>query len=644
MTVHTPYDIETSNRYRIPVSAGFALGATITRPRSSGTFPALVWYDPYRSGADGRTTPMAEYFGRHGYAFVYLNVRGSGNSEGFNRDEYQSEETQDGCDAIAWLAAQPWCSGSVGMLGASYSGFNTLQVAAQAPPALKAIAPAYFTDRRYTDDCHYKGGCLRGYYDMLTYGLGMVARIGLPPHPEAVGEKWAELWQQRLCENEPYLQKWLENQVENDYWATGSIAGHYHQIKAASLLIGGWHDGYPTPPLRVFEKLRAPKKLLVGPWSHTYPNSSHCGPRIDIHRELLRWWDHWLKGADNGVDKEPAVQIYEQHFEEPLTDRTHIAGGWRMANALPDGPAQILYINGDALQGDTPAQQHSASVPYLPAACRSGGLWDAGVAFTLPGEQRADSALAINSSNQPLTEDLCILGNPSFSLFISADVEVVPVAARLLDIAPDGTAVLVTKGLINATRRNGMEQPLALVPGEISNVTFHMEATAWRFAKGHRIGLSVNGSDFPNVWPTPQAGHLTLHWGPEHPSHIALPVWDGGNDPAFEFQPSPDPPRATGSGQAPWQVVHDVLEDRYRLVLDGLGEMVVSQRDPACAWVNAHRAATVEWPGLDVRSEASGSLVSDEHTFTLQLSLNVYANDQLHFHKSWSYSTPRNLL
>ncbi len=644
MTAQTPYDVETSNRYRIPVSAGFSLGATVTRPLAVGAFPALVWYDPYRSGADGLTTPMADYFGRRGYAFVYLNVRGSGNSAGVNRDEYQAEETQDGCDAIAWLAEQPWCSGSVGMLGASYSGFNTLQVAAQAPTALKAIAPAYFTDRRYTDDCHYKGGCLRGYYDMLTYGLGMVARIGLPPHPEAVGEKWAELWQQRLRENEPYLQKWLENQVENDYWATGSIAGHYHQIQAASLLIGGWHDGYPTPPLRVFEKLRAPKKLLVGPWSHTYPNSSHCGPRIDIHRELLRWWDHWLKGVDNGVEKEPAVQIYEQHFEEPLADRTHIAGSWRMADALPADPAQIFYVNGDALQGDTPVQQHAASVPYLPAACRNGGLWDAGVAFTLPGDQRADSALAINSANQALKTDLCIFGNPSFSLFISADVEVVPVAARLLDIAPDGTTVLVTKGLINATRRNGMDKPLALVPGEITKVAFHMEATAWRFTKGHRIGLSVNGSDFPNVWPTPQAGHLTLHWGPEHPSQIALPVWDGGSDPAFAFQPSPDPPRATGSGQTPWQVVHDVLEDRYRLVLDGLGEMVVSQRDPARAWINAQKAATVAWPGLDVRSEASGSLSSDEHTFTLQLSLHVYANDQLHFHKSWSYSTPRNLL
>lgn len=217
------YDIQTSNRYRIP-TGGIELGATITRPVADGKFPALVWYDPYRSGSDGAAGPMAPYFARRGYAFAYLNARGTGNSEGVSRDEYMAEETDDGYNAIAWLAEQPWSSGRVGMLGTSYSGFTTLQVAALAPPALKAIAPAYFTDRRYTDDCHYKGGRLRGYYDMLTYGLGMVARNALPPFREAVGERWSDLWQQRLKESEPYLLKWISHPVEDGYWAVGSIA------------------------------------------------------------------------------------------------------------------------------------------------------------------------------------------------------------------------------------------------------------------------------------------------------------------------------------------------------------------------------------------------------------------------------------
>jgi putative CocE/NonD family hydrolase len=639
------HTIQVSNSYRVPTRSGVELGATITRPATAGKFPVLVWYDPYRSGADGHPSPMARYFARRGYAFVNLNVRGTGNSQGVSKDEYTVEETQDGYDAIAWLAEQPWSSGKVGMLGASYSGFNTLQVAATPPPALKAIAPAYFTDRRYTDDCHYKGGCLRGYYDMLTYGLNMVAMNALPPFKEAVGEQWSALWQARLEESEPYLLKWLAHPVEDDYWAVGSIAGQYHQIKAATMLIGGWHDGYVNPPLRIYWALQAPRKLLMGPWSHTYPDRSHCGPRINIYFELLRWWDHWLKDMDNGVTEEPAVQVYEQGYEPPLTDRTTIAGQWRMRGDLPQDEPQVLYLGDNALTDRPASQTGSASVPYLPAASRNGGLWDAGVPFTLPGEQTEDSARAINFTTPPLDSELAIFGNPTFSLFISADVTVIPVAVRLLEVAPDGTSVLVTKSILNTTRREGMDNPKPLVPGEITQVAFHLEATAWRFSRGNRIRVSINGSDFPNVWPTPQAGRLTAHWGPDYPSHITLPVWDGGQEPAFEFLASPNESRETGSGTAPWQVIHDVLEDRYRLVLfQGAGELGVSQRDPAQAWVRAKKTLGATWPGCEIRSEATGSLTSDADSFTMNLALNVYLNDNLYFQKRWSSTVPRQLL
>ena len=639
------YGFHTSNQYRIPTRDGTSLGATITRPLAEDAFPALVWYDPYRGGSDGSTAPIARYFAERGYAFVYLNARGTGNSEGVSMDEYMAEETQDGYDAIGWLADQPWCSGRVGMLGTSYSGFTTLQVAATAPPALKAIAPAYFTDRRYTDDCHYKGGCLRGFYDMLTYGLNMVARNGLPPFREAVGERWSELWQQRLEKNEPYLLKWISHQVEDDYWAVGSISGRYDQIQAAALLIGGWHDGYPTPPMRVYRALRAPRRLLIGPWSHSYGDQSHCGPRIDIYYELLRWWDRWLKEMDNGVMEEPPVQVYQREYEIPVPDRTMIAGGWRMADDLPRQTPACFFLHGGAMAGGRPAKAGAASESYLPAACRHGGLWDGGTPFTLPGDQREDSARAINFVSPPLTEPVSILGTPTFSLYISSDVDVVPVAVRLLEIAPDGTSVLVTKGILNATRREGMDRPVPLIPGEVALVAFHMEATAWRFREGHRIGISINGSDFPNVWPTPRAGLITVHWGPEYPSKIMLPVWNGGSDPEFAYSPSPHAARPTGSGDAPWQVVHDVLEDRYRFILfGGEGEMGVSNRTPAEAWSRSKKQATVAWPGCEVRSEATGSLTSNADCFVMNLGLNVYFNGDLYFQRRWSQTVRRLLL
>ena len=642
--VHT---ISTSNKTRISVHDDLQLGATITRPQTSEPCPALLWYDPYRQAMHGETDEMARYFGERGYIFVRLHVRGTGNSDGYSTDEYTVPETADGVAAINWLATQPWCSGQVGMLGSSYSGFNTLQVAAMAPAPLKAIAPAYFTDRRFTDDCHYKGGNLRGYYDMLTYGLSMVANNGLPPVPEAIGAGWSDLWQERLEKSEPYLLKWVRQQVENEYWAVGSIAGHYHQIKAATFLIAGSNDGYLNPPFRVFDQLQVPKKLLFGPWSHTYPHKSHCGPRIDVFFELLRWWDPWLKGMDNGVLDEPAVQIYEREHEPPITDRTQIKGRWRMAAGLPAGPPQTFHLHPDQLSSAPCQTPGSASVRYLPAASQHGGLWDAGVPYMLPGEQTFDCAHALNFISQPLTDDLAIFGMPTFELSVSSDVAVMPLAVRLLDVSPAGERVLVTRGILNLTRRGGMDRPEPLTPGEIVSARFHLEGCTWRFRAGHRLQLSINGSDFPNVWPTPLAGNLTLYWGPDYPAQITLPVWDSGDEPAFAYPPSTAEVRPTNSGARPWRIIHDVLEDQYRLQIervDSQGEMGVSHRDPAKAWVKSTQLAREHWAGADVVSTATGLMSSDASHFHINLALNVTLNGGLYFQKQWSESIPRHLL
>ncbi len=639
------FEIQTSNQYRIPVSSGVTLGATITRPVTNGRFPALVWYDPYRSCVNGKPDAKSIYFAQRGYAFVHLNVRGTGNSSGYSTDEYTIHETQDGVDAIGWLGQQSWCTGKVGMLGASYSGFNTLQVASEAPPELKAIAPAYFTDRRYTDDCHYKGGCLRGYYDFMAYGLSMVGMNGLPPLPEAAGSDWSDIWQTRLEKCEPYLLKWFAHQTEDPYWAVGSIAGHYHKIKAASMLLAGWNDGYLNPPFRVFEQLAAPKKLLIGPWSHTYPDESHCGPRIDIHFELLRWWDYWLKEMDNGVMDEPAVQLYEREHEDPITNRLHIAGQWRMASDLPKNEPITFHLNEGQATEQPLDSVGQATVPYLPAASRNGGMWDAGTPFMLPGEQSEDSARAVNFETAVLTEDLSIFGNPTFDLTISSDVPVIPIAVRLLDVSADGTKVLVTKGILNGTRRNGMETPEPLIPNEKTQVAFHLEATGWRFKAGHRIQISINGSDFPNVWPTPYKGKLTVHWGKEHPSKITLPVWDGGDEPSFELLPSTSNIRPFGTIENPWKVTHDVLEDRYRLQTErGMGTMCVSNRNPAEAWINATHRHVQKWAGAEIVSEAEGMMTSNETHFVINIALNVTMNGKPYFQKRWSQTYERELL
>jgi putative CocE/NonD family hydrolase len=371
----------------------------------------------------------------------------------------------------------------------------------------------------------------------------MVAQNALPPHPRAAGSRWAEIWRERLEGSEPYLLKWLAHPVEDDYWMQGSIRGSYERIQAASFLIGGWHDGYVNPPLRTFRALTAPKRLLMGPWSHTYPDRSHCGPRIDIYHELLRWWDRWLKGIENGVEREPRVIVYVPEFERPDPDRRHIAGSWCAADDLP-GDAERTWHLGAGTLADAPASAAGVDrFRYLPGSARNGGVWDAGIPFCLPGDQRPDEAFALNYTSEPLTEDRVLLGPPIIEMTVSADVPVLPFAVRLSEVGEDGTSVLVTKGILNVTRRGGMGAPEPLAPDTPTPIRFDLEATAWRFRRGHRLRLTIDGSDFPNVWPTPFAGTGAIHRG-IGVARLRLPIWHEPAASPVAFLPSQtDPPR-----------------------------------------------------------------------------------------------------
>jgi uncharacterized protein len=191
-----------------------------------------------------------------------------------------------------------------------------------------------------------------------------------------------------------------------------------------------------------------------------------------------------------------------------------------------------------------------------------------------------------------------------------------------------------------------MEAPEPIVPGEVTPIEFGLEATAWRFQPGRRIRLSINGSDFPNVWPTPLRGTGSVHQGPGIQAELRLPVWPEPCPSPIAFRPSESPPASTGSGgdPPPWRMVHDVLEDRLHFVMASGNEFCVSNRNPADAYARAKSVRTAGWDGFAARSEASAALTSDEQSFHLTISLNVFVNDALHFQKSWRQSTERRLL
>jgi uncharacterized protein len=202
------YAVEVRYDVRIPVRDGLALSANLFLPRARAEaerFPAILEMIPYRKD-DWRFCSDQQrmtYFAQRGYAGCRLDIRGTGSSPGVARDEYTPEETQDGYDAVEWLAMQPWCNGNVGMWGISYGGFTAIQVAMLRPPGLKAIVPMYATDDRYTDDVHYNGGCLTA-SELAQYAVSMVGMNAMPPRAEYMRGDWAAQWRHRL-EQTPWL-------------------------------------------------------------------------------------------------------------------------------------------------------------------------------------------------------------------------------------------------------------------------------------------------------------------------------------------------------------------------------------------------------------------------------------------------------
>ena len=204
---------------------GTRLAMDIHVPAGEGPWPVILTYIPYRKDDQAPLTGMQHHWAQHGYVGARVDCRGTGSSEGSNDDEYRPVEQRDGYDVVEWIAGQEWCDGKVAMTGGSYGGFTSVQVAALAPPHLVTIIPWNYTDDRYTDDCHYRGGAWRCYYDIGSYGCSMVGMNAMPPYPEYSGDRWAEIWEEHLEQNNPYLLTWLANQTDGEYWRAGSIPG-----------------------------------------------------------------------------------------------------------------------------------------------------------------------------------------------------------------------------------------------------------------------------------------------------------------------------------------------------------------------------------------------------------------------------------
>jgi hypothetical protein len=653
----------------IPLSDGCRLAARIWLPADAETdpVPGILEYIPYRKRdfMAQRDALIHPYLAGHGYACVRVDLRGSGDSDGVLTDEYLAREQDDACEVIAWLAAQPWCTGKVGMMGNSWGGFNALQVAARRPPALGAIITSCSTDDRYADDVHYMGGCLL--LDNLRWASIMFSHNARPPDPAVVGERWRELWMARMEGSGLWLETWLRHPRRDAYWKHGSVCEDFKTIACPVYAVGGWADAYTNAIPRLMQGLVVPRKGMIGQWAHRYPHMALPGPAVGFLQLAVQWWDTWLKGREAAIAREPFLRAWMQESALPAHSYGERPGRWIAESAWPSPRSRPwrLALTPGRLEA-TPGREIALRLRSPETVGLYAGRWcPHGTGLDLPSDQRYEDGGSLVFDTEPLGERVEILGAPVVELEVAADRPVAFVVARLSDVAPDGAATRVSYGVLNLTHRDGHEAPTPLTPGRRYRVRLPLGDAGQAFPPGHRLRLALSTAYWPTVWPAPEPVTLTVFTGA---STLELPV--RSPDPADAALPPLPPPegppplrttvleparaaRTVHHDLAGGLVTQEILQDSGLFRFDDIDltvQTVLTERydiqpdDPLSA--RAEVGSTVRMRRADWRVEARTRtvLTATREQFRVQATLEAFEGEARVFSRSWDTAVPRDLV
>jgi len=654
---------------------GCRIALRIWRPADADIHPvpAIFEYLPYRKReltAD-RDVPMHTWFAGHGYACVRADIRGSGESDGVLPDEYLQQELDDGVEILRWIGQQPWCTGRAGMIGISWGGFNGLQIAALQPPELQAVITICSTDDRYADDVHHMGGCMLG--DNLSWASTMFDQNACPPDPELVGERWREMWLERLRGSGLWLAKWLRHQRRDEYWKHGSVCEDYSAIRCPVYAVSGWADGYTNAVFRLLAGLEVPTKGLVGPWAHKYPHLGQPHPAIGFLQECRRFFDHCLKDVDNGVLDEPALRVWMQDSVRPSARYEYRPGRWVEEPVWPSPnigrqTLRLTYALGltdeHSPEAEDTRRLHIQSPLFV--GLYAGKWCSYNAPPDLPHDQRDEDGGALVFETERLDETLEILGQPTVSLDVESNRPVAMVCCRLIDVAPDDSATRVSYGLLNLTHRDSHETPEPLEPGRRYNVTVRLKHIAQQFPAGHSLRLSISTVYWPVAWPSPEPVKLSIS---PTDSRLHLPVRPPRPEEeaalrAFEA-PEMGPPAAITQVQPTreeWTVIRDLANDRTTLRVtndegtrrfEDIGLDVTSRVTERYEYVDANHNSLSGWcewekrfrrGKWDVRTLTRTLLTSDRDNFRIRATLDAFEGETRVFAETWDETIPRDLV
>lgn len=557
---------------------GVILYADIYRPNKEGRFPVLLTrlpYSkdlPYYSHRYLDTNRLVE----NGFIVIIQDVRGRFQSEG----EFQPfrQEANDGFDTVEWAAAFPYSTGKVGMFGLSYYGYTQLLAATKKPPHLAAIFPAMTLNDQRNGVSYRNGAYQLGFTE--TWTLESIAPDLLKRKYENPLDRKREIqkiadYLNRLDDLYGFapIKQWpplkeigiadyffedLSQPIENeDYWGQSSIADKYRDLQVPAFHLGGWHDCFIGPTLTNYiemTKTGPHQKLIVGPWGHGYFSyvqgeafyGVHAsGDWIDLEKDItdlhIRWFNHWLKGIDTGLETEPPVKIFvmginqwRDEMEWPLK-RTVYTNFYLQSN----GKANIK--NGDGrlclTQPTDGAMDCFIYNPNHPVPTKGGRTLFFGPLTMGPFNQREieEREDVLVYSSHPLTGPVEVTGNVKVKLWASSDAKDTDFTAKLVDVDCNGNAIILAEGIVNAKYRNGFN-PEEELTGDVVEYEIDLWATSNVFLPGHRITLEISSSSFPHYLPNPNTGESliesdrmikakqTIYHNKQYPSHLILPI------------------------------------------------------------------------------------------------------------------------
>ncbi len=550
------YDVEMRLNVKVPMRDRINLSADLYLPRGNGKFPTVLMRTPYDNNSEGMIE-KGRRLANQGYACVIQDCRGRWDSDG---DYYPFREGEDGYDTQEWIGRQEWSSGKIGMSGGSYVGLVQWQSAPHRSEFLTCIAPRVICCD-YFSGLVYPGGAFQ-LNVLMTWGMRTNGRTA----QSIEYHNWTEAFRALpLIEMDelagrslPFWKDWVQHAAYDEYWAAINDEERWGEIAAPALNMGGWYDLYAQHAFINFNGLRQhgrtpeaqQSKLIVGPWPHRLSGSPRTGDidfgadsMFDLEALELRWFDHWLKGIDNGVTDEPPIKLFimgvnqwRDEHEWPLA-RT----AWQKWHLHSRSSANSLL--GDGALSPEPASDeppdHFVYDPEYPVQtmggnnCCSPHIVPWGPYDQRPVEMRGD---VLCYTSAPLDADLEVTGPIKAVLYAATDGPDTDWTAKLVDISPTGYAMNLCDGMIRARYRESLTDPTLLEPDSVYEYEIDLGVTGNVFRKGHRIRLEVSSSNFPRFDRNLNTGHAfgtdaqmrtahqTVYHSREYPSHILLPV------------------------------------------------------------------------------------------------------------------------